>query len=258
MASSSSSDSSSITSVSTETRTGTAASCSSVRSFGKRAVPLCGLVLPIGAAHGDHRRLAWSSAGNEFGSPRAARVGTAADRQVTCRPNPRSSFDSVVPAGLRYGFVGAGGGSWYWKPLRNLNPGHRVFAYVGGAGYVGIGEVVGQIGPLRDLVVTLDGSAVRVVDQPDVPRWLTDRARLLDEEISEFAVPVRWLAHRQVSEAVSERGLFASQLSACKLRDERTIEVVTTAFGLNDETTPKPPDAESAVVSMPEHVAGGK
>jgi len=44
--------------------------------------------------------------------------------------------------GANYGFVGAGGGAWYSKPLRNLTPGSRVFAYVGGAGYVGIGEVV--------------------------------------------------------------------------------------------------------------------
>jgi len=40
------------------------------------------------------------------------------------------------------------------------------------------------------------------------------------------------LAERDVTDAVMERGLFASQLSACKLRDERTIEAVTTAFGL--------------------------
>lgn len=139
--------------------------------------------------------------------------------------------------GRRYGFVGAGGGSWYWKPLRNLLPGKRVFAYVGGTGYVGVGEVVGQMLPLRDLVADIDETPVKVIDQPDVPTWLVDRARSLDDEETEFAVPVRWLVQRPTTEAVMQRGLFASQLPACKLRDERTIEIVTTAFGLTEEAS---------------------
>lgn len=136
--------------------------------------------------------------------------------------------------GRRYGFVGAGGGSWYWKPLRSLTAGKRVFAYVGGAGYVGVGEVTGAMVPLRELEVEVGGSYLKVVDQPDVPAWLIDRASSLDEEVTEFAVPVKWLVEKPINEAVTQRGLFASQLPACKLRDERTIEVVTTAFGLLD------------------------
>ena len=49
----------------------------------------------------------------------------------------------------KYGFLSAGGGSRYWKPLRHLTPGNRVFAYVGGAGYVGIGRVTGEMTPAR-------------------------------------------------------------------------------------------------------------
>lgn len=137
--------------------------------------------------------------------------------------------------GLRYGFVGAGGGSWYWKPLRSLGAGKRVFAYVGGVGYVGIGEVTGAMVPLRELQVIVDGSTLKVVDQPDLPPWMTERAHSLDDDVTEYAVPVRWLVGRPLSEAVSERGLFASQLPACKLRDERTIEVVMRSFGLTDD-----------------------
>jgi len=64
---------------------------------------------------------------------------------------------------------------------------------------------------------------------------MTERARSLDDDVTEFAVPVRWLVERPLKDAVTERGLFASQLPACKLRDERTIEVVMKAFGLTDE-----------------------
>jgi hypothetical protein len=52
------------------------------------------------------------------------------------------------PTCERYGFVSAGGGSFYTKPLRNLVKGNRVFAYVGSAGYVAIGTVTGSLQPL--------------------------------------------------------------------------------------------------------------
>lgn len=132
--------------------------------------------------------------------------------------------------GRKYGCLTAGGGSWYWKPLRNLTTANRVFAYVGGAGYVGIGQVSGPMVKLRDLEVTLDDRTVRVVDQPDIPAKLKERSLSDDEEITEYAVPVSWHATRPVAEAASERGLFASQVTACKLRDERTINFVTAAF----------------------------
>lgn len=136
--------------------------------------------------------------------------------------------------GRRYGFVGAGDGDAYSRPLQAFAPGHRVFAYVGGAGYVGVGLVTGSMVPLRNLVVGEGPSAVRVVDQPDIPAWLTQRAKLVDAEHTEYAVPVRWLASRDITDAVWEPGLFSARLTACKLRDQRTIDVVSAAFGVHE------------------------
>lgn len=133
----------------------------------------------------------------------------------------------------RYGFVGAGGGGWYSKPLRNLSPGKRVFAYVGGTGYVGVGEVTGDVIPLRDFQAEVDGRLITVAEQPDVPEDMRARAASDDDDLTEYAVPVRWLVTRPVNQAVTERGLFASQVTVCKLRDERTIEFVTRELGLD-------------------------
>ncbi|MGI8702229.1 MAG: endonuclease NucS domain-containing protein [Nocardioidaceae bacterium] len=133
-------------------------------------------------------------------------------------------------SGRRYGFVGAGGGAWYWKPLRNLTPGKRVLAYVGGAGYVGLGEVTGEMVKLRDLTVDLDGQTVQVVDQPEIGASVRGRAVLDDDDMTEYAVPVRWIAQRDASGAVKETGLFASQVTCCKLRDARTLDVVYAAL----------------------------
>jgi uncharacterized protein len=94
----------------------------------------------------------------------------------------------------KYGCVMAGGGSWYWKPLRNLKIGNLVFAYVGGAGYVGIGRVAGRMVRFRDLEFLIGGTIQRVIEQPDLPADLVERARSSDDETTEYAVPVTWIA----------------------------------------------------------------
>lgn len=137
----------------------------------------------------------------------------------------------------RHGVLTAGGGSWYWKPLRNLEPGQRVFAYVGGAGYVGVGIVTGELVPARHATVEIDGRQQRLLDQPDLPSYLVERGELTDDEATEYVVPVRWLHQRAIADAVTAKGLFASQVTVCRLRDERTITLVSEAFGIQDGVT---------------------
>ncbi len=137
----------------------------------------------------------------------------------------------------RYGLLSAGGGRWYWRPLRNLTPGKRVFAYVGGIGYVGVGVVTGQVTPARHATVDVDGRQLSLLDAPGVDGWFTDRARSEDDEVTEMVVPVRWNYAVALEDAVSAPGLFASQVTVCKLRDERTIETVIQQFGLTDLDT---------------------
>ncbi len=136
----------------------------------------------------------------------------------------------------KHGFLNAGGGSWYWKPLQNLKPGHRVFAYVGGAGYVGIGRVTGEMALARDAKIKVAGGYQPLLEQPGISPRFKEGALLDDPELAERVVPVEWLKTRPLPEAVREKGLFASQLTACKLRDEHTIATVESAFGINKTT----------------------
>jgi hypothetical protein len=53
-----------------------------------------------------------------------------------------------------------------------------------------------------------------------------------DDDMAAWVVPVEWTHKRQVADAVWQKGLFASQVTVCKLRDERTIELVSQAFGV--------------------------
>ena len=145
--------------------------------------------------------------------------------------------DPRWPIAHKYGFLNAGGGSWYWKPLRNLEPGHRVFAYVSGAGYVGIGRVTGRVIPARDAEVEIEGRRQPLLDQPDVSAAWKQGAASEDSKVIEMVVPVEWLATRSLDQAIWVKGLFAKQTTVCKLRDAHTIETVESAFGLNTATS---------------------
>jgi hypothetical protein len=129
--------------------------------------------------------------------------------------------------------LSAGGGSWYWKPLQNLTPGKRVFAYVGGAGYVGVGRVTAEMLPARDAMVAVEGQLKPLIDQPALSSEMRARAVSEDPDVTEMVVPVEWLGTRALDDAVWEKGLFSSQVTVCKLRDERTIDTVQAAFGLD-------------------------
>ena len=111
-----------------------------------------------------------------------------------------------------------------------------MFAYVSGAGYVGIGRVTGKVIPARDADVEVDGRRQPLLDQPDVSAAWKQGAASEDSQVTEMVVLVKWLAARPVEEAFWEKGLFASQVTACKLRDAHTIQTVESAFGLNTAT----------------------
>ena len=133
---------------------------------------------------------------------------------------------------LKYQFVSAGGGGRYWKPMRIVEPGMRIFGYVGGGGgYVAVGEAIEALQPLRELEVEANGGRQRFIDLPDCPEHIRERALNQDPEVSEYAVPVRWLATREVSEGVFETGMRAQQLP-CRLKHHETITKVEAALGI--------------------------
>jgi len=133
---------------------------------------------------------------------------------------------------VRYGFGAGGQGKWYSQTLKNLTPGKRVFAYIAQTGYVGVGTVVDEAVPVRDFTVELDGQQARILDAPhDAPEM---EANSDNDELSEWLVRVDWIKTVPREQAFREKGLFANQAIACKLRDQRTIERVTQAFGIDD------------------------
>ena len=54
------------------------------------------------------------------------------------------------------------------------------------------------------------------------------------DDMAEWVVPVRWHTSVPAEQAYWEKGMFANQNSACKLRQEFTLERLAQRFGLRD------------------------
>ena len=90
----------------------------------------------------------------------------------------------------QYGYIGAGQGEKYSRPLKHLKVGDKIFAYMKGIGYVGYGEVTKEAVPIGEFVVEEDSKPLL----EDIPLRAPHATENLDSpEKSEWAVGVRWL-----------------------------------------------------------------
>ncbi len=157
-------------------------------------------------------------------------VWNGRDFYVAFGENDQRNWDDAI----RFGFVSAGGGDWYSRTLRQLQPGHRVFVYIpkgssGVGGYVGVGTVTEQAMMARDFTVGLNGDRTPYLEAalpPNAGQYSDD------PEMSEWVVPVDWLATRTREEAVRNPDFFANQNSAVRLTHGYTLDRLTAAFGV--------------------------
>jgi hypothetical protein len=132
----------------------------------------------------------------------------------------------------KYGFVSAGGGTFYSRTLRGLPVGAQIFAYIPQTGYVGVGTTTGDATRFDDAVVTFDGQERRLAELPLAGGYHHTTADT--EETAEYVVPVDWIKTTTREQAIRQKGLFSNQNSACKLRNRFTLDVLYPAFGLDD------------------------
>lgn len=132
----------------------------------------------------------------------------------------------------RFGFVSAGGGRWYSRTLRSLPVGARVFVLIPKAGYVGVGMVTGEAAPFHDITLVVDGDR-RPMVALDLAGRYEHRSEADDPDAEEWVVPVRWLRTVPQGEAVWERGFFANQNSACRMRSRFTVDALLDRFDMD-------------------------
>lgn len=131
-----------------------------------------------------------------------------------------------------YGFISAGGGSWYSKTLAMLKPGDRIWVNIPRVGYVGVGRVREAMQPLREVCFDLNGESKPAFEVlRDGPKYLSRDA---DPEQRDYAVLIDWLDTVPTSQAFNEIGLFGNQNTVCQPRTPRwrhTVERLKTVFG---------------------------
>ena len=134
--------------------------------------------------------------------------------------------------GRRFGFVSAGNGRRYSGPLKQLPVGARVWVHIPKTGYVGVGTVTAPAQMARDVTVEVNGQPTRLLDAPLVATAMnfTD-----DPDMSEWVVLVDWIKALPRENAIWEPGMFANQNTACKLRDQFTIDRLTERLGLDHQ-----------------------
>lgn len=131
----------------------------------------------------------------------------------------------------RYGFVSAGGGSWYTQRIRSLVPGTRIWVAIPGRGYVGTGVVLDIATPFDSVSLDINGTTtpMKELKLHGVYHHNSD----VEDEL-EWIVPVRWFETRPVTSAVWEAGMFANQNIVCKLRNRFTLDRLYAAFAVEE------------------------
>jgi hypothetical protein len=147
----------------------------------------------------------------ERGAQRREREPWNGEFYVSYGHGPTRSWDEAV----QFGFICAGGGSWYSGTLHLLQPGDRIWVKAPGYGFVGVGRVTGE--PVAAADFRLPDStgemqpALEVLNQASYHREFAN-----DPERSEYFVPVEWLQTVKLERGVQQAGMFGNQNSVCR------------------------------------------
>lgn len=112
----------------------------------------------------------------------------------------------------KYGFMIAGGGGPWIDAIRKLKTGDKLFAYLSGHGYVGLGEVTHEAVPQKDFVPP--GQPKRLVDLPLTAKLQRDRMN--DAERCDWCAGVRWIHAVARNDAVLKSRARRSTLEQIK------------------------------------------
>jgi hypothetical protein len=129
----------------------------------------------------------------------------------------------------KYGFLSAGQGKQYSDPLRSLEKGDIVVAYLKGHGFVGVGNVVAKAVPINDFK-----HERKSLHQ--LPLHCKGMFANSDNEDSEFLLKVDWIVTVDAKEAKWARksGLFTTQLIKASLQNQKeTLDFLEKEFEIS-------------------------
>ena len=135
-----------------------------------------------------------------------------------------SDGDRVWEDSWTYGFLRAGGGKRYLDDAKKLKVGDKVFAYLSGHGYVGLGEVTSEAVPFKDFVPSGES---RPLPRLSLQGQLRPE-RLNDPEKWDLCVAVRWIRAVGRKEAVLKNRARMGTLS--RIRQPELVTALLVFF----------------------------
>ncbi len=132
----------------------------------------------------------------------------------------------------KYGFLSAGQDKKWSDPLRTLNKGDIVVAYLKNHGYVGVGKVSETAVPVKNF--TYNGKHLK-----DLPLQSTGLLKNSDNDKTEYMVKIQWIKAVSKEEAKWQKGagLFTTQLIKASLDAQpKTLEFIKELFGVRFES----------------------
>ncbi|MEQ1697331.1 MAG: endonuclease NucS domain-containing protein [Hyphomicrobiaceae bacterium] len=141
------------------------------------------------------------------------------------------SWDEAVS----FGFISAGGGSWYSNSLRQLKEGDRIWVKIPGRGFVGVARVRGPRVAAADFMLSTPNGERKALDVLSAGHY--HRQFSADADRSEYFIPVEWLKAVDRAEAVHELGMFGNQNTISKPTVPKwrtTVERLKQVFGVKD------------------------
>lgn len=135
-----------------------------------------------------------------------------------------------------FGFISAGGSVRSSGTLRTIPVGNRVHVYVPGSGYVGVGVTLAEATRFDAALVPEGDGWIPLAQQALRGSYRHGEPGLAESDnLSEWVLPIRWLAAVPVAVAYNEPGLFNNPNTSCKLRQEFTLERLADRFGLDQD-----------------------
>jgi len=123
------------------------------------------------------------------------------------------SWDDAV----KYGFVSAGGGSWFTGTMLKLNIDDRIWVNTPKKGYAGVGIVTGTARPARETSLKVGTDEVVFFELPLIGNYSKDA----HPETEEYVLPVKWIKTVPLDAAYKEIGFFGNQNTVCQPKADK-------------------------------------
>jgi hypothetical protein len=139
----------------------------------------------------------------------------------------------------QYGYMSAGGSKKFQDNARALKVGDKVFAYLSGHGYVGLGEVIAEAVPEKDFVPP--GQIKRLLELPLIGRQNAKQKKEWNDDPNgcDWCAAVKWIHKVDRQQAVLKNRSRRSTFSPIKQPD--LVDELLKAFGILPSATPSAP-----------------